>query len=64
MATDTMVGLASLVLDNNYFEFNDLIYRQKLGIAIYAKFTLACANIFISCLEERFLEASVDKTLV
>ena len=34
VAADTLVGLASLVLDKNYFEFNDKIYRQKLGTAI------------------------------
>ena len=34
VATDTLVGLASLVLENNYFEFNDRLYRQKLGTAI------------------------------
>ena len=40
-ATDTLVGLASLVLDNNYFEFNDKIYRQALGTAIGTKFAPA-----------------------
>ena len=34
VATVTLVGLASLVLENNYFEFNDRFYRQKLGTAI------------------------------
>ena len=27
VATDILVGLASLVLENNYFEFNDRLYR-------------------------------------
>ena len=27
VAPDTLVGLASLVLENNYFEFNDRLYR-------------------------------------
>ena len=31
VATDTLVGLASLVLKNNYFEFKDRFYKQKLG---------------------------------
>ena len=34
VATDTLVGLASLVLENNYFEFNDRFYRQKFSTAI------------------------------
>ena len=64
VATDTLVGLASLVLKNNYFEFNDKIYRQKLGTAIGTKFAPAYANLFMSGLEERLLEASADKPLV
>ena len=62
--TDTLVGLASLVLENNYFEFNDRIYRQKLGTAIGTKFAPAYANLFMTRLEERLLEASADKPLV
>ena len=64
VATDTLVGLASLVLKNNYFEFNNKIYRQKLGTAIGTKFAPAYANLFMSWLEERFLKVSVDKPLV
>ena len=57
------VGLASLVLDNNYFEFNNMIYRQKLGTAIGTKFAPAYANLFMSGLEERLLDASVASGL-
>ena len=64
VATDTLVGLASLVLNNNYYEFNDRIYRQKVGTAIGTKFAPAYADLFMGRLEERFLEASVDKPLV
>ena len=64
VATDTLLGLASLVLDNNYFEFNDKIYRQKLGTAIGTRFAPAYAYIFMSGLEERLFDASVDKPLV
>ena len=42
VATDNLVGLASLVLNNNYFEFNNKIYRQNLGTAIGKKFAPAC----------------------
>ena len=55
MATDTLVGLASLVLESNYFEFNDRFYRQKLGTAIGTKFAPAYANLFMTGLEERLL---------
>ena len=64
VATDTLVGLASLVLENNYFEFNDRFYRQKLGTAIGTKFAPAYANLFMTRLEERLLDASADKPLV
>ena len=64
MATDTLVGLASLVLENNYFEFNDWLYRQKLGMAIGTKFAPAYADLFVTRLEERLLDASPDKPLV
>ena len=64
VATDTLVGLTSLVLNDNYFEFNGKIYRQKQGAAIGMKFASAYANLFMSGLEERLLEASVNKPLV
>ena len=48
VATDTLVGLASLVLENNYFEFIDRLYRQKLRTAIGTKFAPAYANLFIT----------------
>ena len=41
VATDTLVGLASLVLENDYFQFNDRFYRQKLGTAIGTRFAPA-----------------------
>ena len=31
---DELVDLAKLILENNYFEFEDKIYHQKLGTAI------------------------------
>ena len=63
-ATDTLVGLAFLVLENNYFEFNDRFYRQKLGTAIGTKLAPAYTNLFMTRLEERLLEASPDKLLI
>ena len=55
---------ASLVLDNNYFEFNDKIYRQKLGTAIGIKFAPAYANLFMTLLEESLVDTSVEKPLI
>ena len=41
-----MVSLARLVLENNYFEFDQKIFRQKLGAAIGTKFAPRFASIF------------------
>ena len=40
VATETIAELASLVLENNYFELNDRVFRQKLGTAIGTKLLL------------------------
>ena len=64
VATDTLVELASLVLDNNYFEFDNKFYRQTLGTAIGTKFAPAFANLFMTRLEERLLKESADLPLV
>ena len=48
VATDTLAGLASLELENYYFEFNDRFYKQKLCMAIGTKFAPAYANLFMT----------------
>ena len=52
---EELVDLAKLILENNYFEFEDKIYHQKLGTAIGTKFAPSFANIFMSKLEEKML---------
>ena len=47
VAADTLVGLASLLLGKDYFEFNNRIYRQKSGMAIGTKLAPAYANLFM-----------------
>ena len=63
VATDTLMGMASVV-QNKYFDFNDKIYRQKLSTAIGAKFASAYAIVFMTRLEERLLNESVDTPIV
>ena len=41
------------------FEFDEKVYRQKLGTAIGAKFPPAFANIFMTNVEKCFLETCV-----
>ena len=38
MPVDDLVSLAKLVLENNFFEFDENVFRQKLGTAIGTKF--------------------------
>ena len=55
LPVDELISLARLVLENNYFEFDEKIFRQKLGTAIGTKFAPGFANIFMGYLEEKFL---------
>ena len=50
----TLIGLATLVFDYSYFEFNDTFYRQRLATAIGAKFA-TLANLFMTGLVEGLL---------
>lgn len=56
LPVDDLIDLAKLGLENNYFEFEDKVYQQKLGTAIGTKFAPGFANIFMGDWEERFLE--------
>ena len=55
MPVEGLVSLAKIILENNYFEFEDNVFRQKLGTAIGTKFAPGFANIFMGELEKRFL---------
>ena len=55
MPVEKLISLARLVLENNYFEFDEKIFRQKLGTAIGTKFAPGFANIFMGYLKEKFL---------
>ena len=52
-----LVPLARIILESNYFEFDEEIFRQKLGTAIGSKFAAGFANIFIGYLEGKFLDS-------
>ena len=47
--------MATITLENNYFEFDGQIYLQKQGTAIGTKFAHAYANIFMFVLEKGML---------
>ena len=52
---EDLLALTKLVLENNYFEFGEKTYRQKLGTAIGTKLAPAYANLFMGELECHFI---------
>ena len=60
VSSETLLDLASLVLKNSYFEFDNEYYLQKQGTAIGTKMAPSYAILFMDSLETRFLE-SCDK---
>ena len=56
VSTGSLVNLARVVLENNFFEFDGKVYRQKLGTVIGTKFAPAFANLFMADLEKRLLD--------
>ena len=54
---DDLIKLVQLVLENNYFEFEGKLYRQKLGKAIGTKFAPGFPNIFMDDWEKNFLSS-------
>ena len=55
LTEDDVINLARVILENNYFEFNEKIYRQTLETAIGTKFTPAFVNLFMPKLERKML---------
>ena len=49
-------------LENNVFEFDGQVYRQKLGTAIGTKLAPAYATLLMT--ERKLLEGTVDKPMV
>ena len=54
--SEHLLNFAKLILDNNYFEFDERVYRKILGTAIGTKFVPAFANISMGIFENSFLE--------
>ena len=56
ISTDTLIELAELVLQNNYFEFNKQYFKKIRGTPIESRFAPPYAIIYMAALEEDFLE--------
>ena len=54
-------SLFELVLDNNYFKYDDLFYKQIKGIAMGSKCGPSIANIYLYVYEKRWLK--IEKPL-
>ena len=64
VSTESLMDLASLVLKNNYFEFNDNFYLQKQGTAIGTKMAPSYAVLFMDAIESAFLDSVAQKPLI
>ena len=52
---DTIRKLASIVIKDNVFVFNNKIYQQTIGGAMGSSFTLTLANIFMWHWQQKFV---------
>ena len=64
ISTQSLLELSKCVLENNVFEHNGEIYRQKQGTAIGTKMAPSYAILFMAQLEELILNLSSNKPLV
>ena len=64
---DNVCVLIELVLQNNYFKFNDISYCQKMGTAMGSSMAPAYASIFMCKFEMDFMKSkkiSNDQELI
>ena len=64
VSTQSLLDLSKCVLENNVFEHNGEVFKQKQGTAIGTKMAPNYAILFMSALEERILESAPLKPLV
>jgi len=62
--TEDLIEMASFVLKNNFFEFNDVVMQQISGTAIGTKFAPPYACIFMDQIESDFLKTQSLQPLV
>ena len=61
LAIDHIMRMARLILDSNYFAYNDKYYRQIRGGAMGSAFTQVLANIYMLEWEQELIEYQLDK---
>ena len=55
MSLEEIEGLLNLVLNNNYFKFDDIVYRQREGVAMGNHLAPPFAIVFMDKLEQKML---------
>ena len=55
IGADDLIDLAKFILENNYFEFEGNIYRQKLRTAIGTEYAPSFANMFMHKYKSKLL---------
>ena len=61
LSIDTILKLARLVLDTNYFVYDDKYYRQIKGGAMGSPFTMTLANIYVLQWEQPLIELQLQQ---
>ena len=61
LSVDNVCALIELVLQNNYFKFSDISYRQKMGTAMGSSMTPAYASLFMGKFEMDFMKICSEK---
>ena len=63
ISSDTLIELAEIILENNFFEFDQKTFKQVHGTAIGTKFAPPYAILFMADLEEKILNAFEEKPI-
>jgi hypothetical protein len=61
LSVDTILKLARLVLDTNYFVYNQKYYRQIKGGAMGSPFTMTLANVYMLEWEQPLIESQFEQ---
>jgi hypothetical protein len=61
LSVDTILKLARLVLDTNYFVYNNKYYRQIKGGAMGSPFTMTLANVYMLEWEQPLMESQLKQ---
>jgi hypothetical protein len=61
LSVDTILKLARLVLDTNYFVYNQKYYRQIKGGAMGSPFTMTLANVYMLEWEQSLIESQFEQ---